>query len=87
MKWAWLDRGKKQLSFYKITLQNPNPSDFAALKNFSFDWSIQWLSAIQVIITEKLRIHHEFATKNTVHFQERSASQISALTWWLTIDT
>jgi len=24
---------------YKITLQNPKPSEDAALKNFSFDWT------------------------------------------------
>ena len=72
---------KKELKFYKITLQNPNPSDsdFAADKNFSFDWSIQFLSAI--IITEKLRIHHKFSTKNAVHFQECSALHISALSY------
>jgi len=28
---------EKESKIYKITLQNPKPSDFAALKNFSFD--------------------------------------------------
>ena len=58
-------KGKKKVKFYKITLQNPNPSDFAALKNFSLDWERNQ----PFILLESWDFHHEFTTKDTVHFQ------------------
>ena len=35
---SMVGRSAEEDKIYKITLQNPKPSDFAALKNFSVDW-------------------------------------------------
>ena len=39
---GWLER-EGNCKAHKMTLQNPKPSDFAALKNFSFDYGVYGL--------------------------------------------